>query len=70
LEQVRDFVKMLAPDKIVKCNQEILVIQSDQGDLRKLSSFPACARTLRGQGGDVIYMEEGKPLCIWSYFFT
>lgn len=52
LENVRDMIKkVVAPEKILKCNQEVIVIAGDEpGDTRKINSYPACAKTLRGTG--------------------
>jgi hypothetical protein len=60
LENVRDMIrKVVKPERILKCNQEVIVIAGDEpGDVRKINSYPACAKTLRGTGGDVVYMEE------------
>ena len=57
---IRDLIKKgKYAAKISKCNQETLIIQGDSPlDIRKVHSYPSCARTLRGTGGDVVYMEE------------
>lgn len=47
-----------ASDRIVKSNQEMVWISHTSGRLSKISSYPSCAKTLRGVGGDVVYMEE------------
>ena len=42
LENVRDMIKkVVAPEKILKCNQEVIVIAGDEpGDTRKINSYP------------------------------
>ena len=70
LELIRDFIKKgKYADRILKCNQETLVIQGDNPlDIRKVNSYPSCARTLRGTGGDVIYMEEAAFMSLDVFF--
>ena len=51
-----------AADRIVKSNQEMVWISHTSGRLSKISSYPSCAKTLRGVGGDVVYMEEAGTL--------
>lgn len=60
LEQVLGLLRKLpgADDRIVKANQEMIWISHPGGRLAKISSYPSCAKTLRGVGGHIIYMEE------------
>ena len=60
LEQVLGLLRKLpgADDRIVKANQEMIWISHPGGKLAKISSYPSCAKTLRGVGGHIIYMEE------------
>ena len=60
LEQVSQLLTKLpnSADRIVKSNQEMLWVSHPGGRLSKISSYPSCAKTLRGVGGDVVYMEE------------
>ena len=47
-------------DRIVKSNQETVWISHPCGTVSKINSYPSCAKTLRGVGGDVVYMEEAS----------
>jgi len=49
-----------AADRIVKSNQETVWISHACGTVSKINSYPSCAKTLRGVGGDVVYMEEAS----------
>ncbi len=50
-------------DMFIKCSQETMLIQGPTPlDIRKIHSYPSCAKTLRGCGGDVVYMEEVSSL--------
>lgn len=70
LELIRDMVKATPwADRIVKCNQEEFVLQGDSPfDKRKVFSYPSCAKTLRGVGGDVLYLEEAAFLDLQVFF--
>lgn len=70
LEQVRDFIKKgKYANMIMKCNQETLVLKGDSPtDLRIVSSYPSASKTLRGTGGDVIYMEEAAFMALDVFF--
>jgi len=58
LELIRDIIKKTPmASTIVKCNQEELILQIGF-DRRKISSYPSHAKTLRGVGGDILYLEE------------
>lgn len=62
LELIHKFiVKLDGKDHIIKYNAEVLWWRCDpnnQLDIRKVSSYPSASKTLRGVGGDVVYMEE------------
>lgn len=60
LELIRDMILSgRHRDSFLKCNQETLMCKGDNDlDIRKVHSYPSCAKTLRGTGGDVIYLEE------------
>jgi len=47
-------------DRVVKSNQETVWISHPCGTVSKINSYPSCAKTLRGVGGDVVYMEEAS----------
>jgi len=47
-----------ASDRIAKSNQEMIWVRHPGGRMSKISSYPSCAKTLRGVGGDIVYMEE------------
>jgi hypothetical protein len=70
LELIRDLIKKgKYADRILKCNQETLVIKGDApNDLRIINSYPSCSRTLRGTGGDLIYMEEAAFMSLDVFF--
>lgn len=70
LELIRDLVKQTPwADRIIKCNQEEFVLQGDSPfDKRKVFSYPSCAKTLRGVGGDVLYLEEAAFLDLQVFF--
>lgn len=70
LELIRDMVKATPwADRIIKCNQEEFVLQGDSPfDKRKVFSYPSCAKTLRGVGGDVLYLEEAAFLDLQVFF--
>ena len=42
--------------------QEELILKFGNFDLRKIASYPSHAKTLRGVGGDVLYLEEAAFL--------
>ena len=66
LELIKDIVKKTwAADHIVKANQEELILKFGNFDLRKIASYPSHAKTLRGVGGDVLYLEEVSPICLY-----
>ncbi len=71
LELVRDMIKKTPwASRIVKCNQEELILEGGVFDRRKIFSYPSCAKTLRGVGGQVLYLEEAAYLdlqvCMYS----
>lgn len=62
LELVTQLVSQVpgGADRIVKSNQETVWISHPNGSVAKINSYPSCAKTLRGVGGDVVYMEEAS----------
>ena len=60
LEQVLSMLNKLpgAEERIVKSNQEMIWVSHPGGKIAKISSYPSCAKTLRGVGGNIVYMEE------------
>jgi hypothetical protein len=62
LELVSSLVAQVpgGPERIVKSNQETVWISHPCGTVSKINSYPSCAKTLRGVGGDVVYMEEAS----------
>ena len=53
----------------IKCNQETLMCKGENNlDIRKVHSYPSCAKTLRGTGGDVIYLEEAAFMALDVFF--
>ena len=68
LELIRDIIKKTPmADCIVKCNQEELTLQIGF-DRRKIFSYPSHAKTLRGVGGDVLYLEEAAFLDLQVFY--
>mgnify|MGYP004034513353 FL=1 len=56
-------------DMFIKCNQETLMCRGENNlDIRKVHSYPSCAKTLRGTGGDVIYLEEAAFMALDVFF--
>ena len=47
-------------ERIIKSNQETVWVSHPCGGTAKINSYPSCAKTLRGVGGDVVYMEEAS----------
>ncbi len=45
-------------ERVIKSNQETVWVAHPCGGTAKINSYPSCAKTLRGVGGDVVYMEE------------
>ena len=70
LELIRDMIKSGEhADMFVKCNGETMLVQGpDALDIRKVHSYPSCAKTLRGCGGDVVYMEEAAFMALDVFF--
>ena len=70
LELVRDMIKKTPwASKIVKCNQEELILEgANIFDRRKIFSYPSCAKTLRGVGGQVLYLEEAAYLDLSVFY--
>ena len=62
LELVSQLVSQVpgGADRIVKSNQETVWISHSCGAVSKINSYPSCAKTLRGVGGDIVYMEEAS----------
>ena len=62
LELVNQLVSQVpgASERITKCNQETVWISHPCGSVSKINSYPSCAKTLRGVGGDIVYMEEAS----------
>ena len=62
LELIKGFVaKVVDPRDIVKSNAEILVLRHPgTGEKSIVNSYPAASKTLRGSGGDVLWLEEGE----------
>ena len=60
LELIKGFVNRVISDPrdIVKSNAEILVIRHPSGERSVVNSYPAASKTLRGSGGDVLWLEE------------
>ena len=68
LQLIRDIIKKTPmASSIVKCNQEELILQFGF-DRRKIFSYPSHAKTLRGVGGDVLYLEEVSRSFCFSHF--
>jgi hypothetical protein len=70
LELIRDMIKAGSEGwRFIKCNGETMLIQGDSPlDVRKVHSYPSCAKTLRGCGGDVVYMEEAAFMALDVFF--
>lgn len=68
LQLIRDIIKKTPmANSIVKCNQEELILQFGF-DRRKIFSYPSHAKTLRGVGGDVLYLEEAAFLDLQVFY--
>lgn len=50
--------------------QEELILKFGAFDLRKIASYPSHAKTLRGVGGDVLYLEEAAFLDMAGKFYS
>lgn len=70
LELIRDMIKAGEhKDMFIKCNGETMLLQGPSPlDVRKVHSYPSCAKTLRGCGGDVVYMEEAAFMALDVFF--
>ena len=70
LELIRDMIRSGEhADMFIKCSQETMLIQGPTPlDIRKIHSYPSCAKTLRGCGGDVVYMEEAAFMALDVFF--
>jgi hypothetical protein len=70
LELIRDMIQSgRCKDNFIKCNGETMLLQGDDPlDIRKIHSYPSCAKTLRGCGGDVVYMEEAAFMALDVFF--
>lgn len=70
LELIRDMiVSGRYREMFIKCNQETLMCRGENElDIRKVHSYPSCAKTLRGTGGDVIYLEEAAFMALDVFF--
>ena len=60
LEQVQNLLKLIpgVGDRMKRRGEVLTLYGDDPNDIRVVSSYPAASKTLRGVGGDVIYMEE------------
>ena len=70
LELIRDMIKAGKHGHMfIKCNGETMLLQGPTPlDVRKIHSYPSCAKTLRGCGGDVVYMEEAAFMALDVFF--
>ena len=70
LELIRDMIKSGEhAHMFLKCNGETMLLQGPTPlDVRKVHSYPSCAKTLRGCGGDVVYMEEAAFMALDVFF--
>jgi hypothetical protein len=65
LQLVRELlVELGEEDRVsnIKSKEDLYVTGTNPGDLRKISSYPGNPKTLRGVGGDVLYLEEAAFL--------
>jgi hypothetical protein len=65
LQLVRELlVELCDEDRVsnIKGKEDLYVTGVEPGDLRKISSYPGNPKTLRGVGGDVLYLEEAAFL--------
>ena len=65
LQLVRELLVELGDkDRVsnIKSKEDLYVTGTKPGDLRKVSSYPGNPKTLRGVGGDVLYLEEAAFL--------
>ena len=47
-----------------------MILKFGAFDLRKIASYPSHAKTLRGVGGDVLYLEEAAFLDMAGKFYS
>ena len=65
LQLVRELlIELGEEDRVsnIKGKEDLYVTGTSPGDLRKISSYPGNPKTLRGVGGDVLYLEEAAFL--------
>jgi hypothetical protein len=65
LQLVRELLVELGDEERVsniKAKEDLYITGVTPGDLRKISSYPGNPKTLRGVGGDVLYLEEAAFL--------
>ena len=72
LQQVREMLMKLpgAADRVgtIKNKEDLYIKGENEHDVRKISSYPGMAKTLRGVGGDVIYLEEAAFLALDVFY--
>jgi len=68
LEKVHEFAKSVGEGHRCKRRGEILYIYGDEeGDVRKVSSYPSGSEKLRGVGGDIIFLEEAAFMSLHMF---
>ena len=69
LETIHRFMQHVKPPglKVLKFNQELIELQGPEGK-RSVCSYPSNAKTLRGVGGDVLYLEEAAFMSMDVFF--
>ena len=69
LETIHRFMQHVKPPhlKLLKFNQELIELQGPEGK-RSVCSYPSNAKTLRGVGGDVLYLEEAAFMSMDVFF--
>ena len=72
LQQVREMLMKLpgAAERVgtIKNKEDLYIQGENEHDVRKISSYPGMAKTLRGVGGDVIYLEEAAFLALDVFY--
>ena len=69
LETIHMFMQQIKPAnlKVLKFNQEMIELMGPAGK-RTVCSYPSNAKTLRGVGGDILYLEEAAFMSMDVFF--
>lgn len=69
LETIHMFMQHVKPAglRVLKFNQELIELMGPEGK-RSVCSYPSNAKTLRGVGGDILYLEEAAFMSMDVFF--